>query len=166
MRQVFGGLALFLWTAIALSAHQPGEDTTSIDLANGKVTIHYGTPTLGERDLDEMIKPDLAWRMGMNNPTTLETTVDLDFGGKKLPAGHYTLFARCDKAKNWALLVTTGMATMFDPSAVVLETPLQFRKDEKKQDLLKITLSKIRDGGALTVAWGNYRIQGTFKAAA
>jgi DUF2911 family protein len=166
MMRVLGGLSLFLLSCIAASTHEPGEDTTSIDLGKGKVTIHYGTPTLGDRNLDDMIKPGLAWRMGMNNPTTLETTVDLDFGGKKLPAGHYALFARCDEAKNWVLLVSKGMEMMFDPSTVVLETHLSFEKNEKKLDVLKITLGKVRDEGTLLVAWGTYRLRGTFRAAA
>ncbi len=166
MRRVWEGFSLFFLACMAASAHQPGEDTTSIDLGKGKVTIHYGTPTLGDRNLDDMIKPGLAWRMGMNNPTTLETTVDLDFAGKKLSAGHYTLFARSDETKNWVLLVSTGAEMMLNPSTVVLQVPLRFMKDEKKQDVLKISLSKDHNEGILLVAWGTYRLQGTFKAAA
>jgi len=164
MRKVWGACSMFLLAWVATAAHLYGEDTTSIDLEKGKVTIHYGAPTLGDRNLDDMIKPGLAWRMGMNNPTTLETTVDLDFAGKKLPAGHYTLFARSDEAKNWVLLVSTGMGMMLDPSTVVLQAPLHFVKEEKKQDVLKITLSKVRDEGTLLVAWGTYRLQATFRA--
>ncbi len=165
MSRVWATFALFLLSGMAAPGHQPGEDTTSIDLGKGKVTIHYGTPTLGDRNLDDMIKPGLAWRMGMNNPTTLETTVDLDFAGKKLPAGHYSLFARSDQAKNWVLLISNGLEMMLDPSTVVLQAPLRFVKDEKKQDILKISLSRSRDEGVLLVAWGTYRLQGTFKAA-
>ena len=55
----------------AASAHDPGEEETSVALGKGKVTIHYGTPKLAGRNLDEMIKPGLPWFMGMNNPTTL-----------------------------------------------------------------------------------------------
>jgi hypothetical protein len=159
-----GLLACFLLTVLA-TAHQPGEDETSVELGKGKVKIHYGTPTLGDRNLDDLIKPGLAWRMGMNSPTTLETTIDLDLGGKKLPAGTYSLFARSDENKNWTLLISSAMKTMLDPSTVVVETPLHFVKADKSQDLLKITLEKNTAGASLTIAWGTYRLNGTFKAA-
>ena len=147
------------------SAHEPGEDETSIALGAGKVTIHYGTPKLAGRNLDEMIKPGLAWFMGMNNPTTLETTVALDFNGKKLQPGKYAIFSRPDEQRNWTLLVSSAIARPLKPETVVLEAPLQFAKDGAPQDLLKITLEKKGDGASLVVAWGAYRLQGAFKPA-
>ena len=83
---------------------------TSVDLGKGKVTIDYGTPKLGARNLDEMIKPGVAWLMAMNNPTTLETTVALDFAGKKLAPGKYAIFARPDEQRNWTLLVSSAIS--------------------------------------------------------
>ena len=50
-------------------------------------------------------------------------------------------------------------------STVVLESPLQFRRDGANQDVLKITLEKSGSGASLTVAWGTYRIAGSLKAA-
>ena len=149
----------------AVSAHGPGEDETSIALGNGKVTIHYGTPKLAGRNLDEMIKPGLAWFMGMNNPTTLETSVALDFNGKKLQPGKYAIFSRPDEQRNWTLLVSSAITRPLKPETVVLDAPLQFAKDGASQDLLKITLEKAGDGASLVVAWGTYRLKGAFKAA-
>lgn len=149
----------------AASAHEPGEDETSVALGKGKVTIHYGTPKLAGRNLDEMIKPGLAWFMGMNNPTTLETTVALNFNGKKLQPGKYAIFSRPDELRNWTLLVSSAIARPLKPETVVLEAPLQFAKDGAPQDLLKITLEKAGEGASLVVAWGSYRLQGAFKAA-
>ena len=151
--------------SIAL-AHKPGEDMTSIVLGKGKITIHYGTPTLGARSLDEMIKPGVVWVMGMNNATTIETTVALNFGGKTLAPGKYSIFARPDEKKNWTLLVSTGTALRLDPSTVILETPLHFMKETESKDLLKMTLAKEGAGASLTVAWGTYRLHASFKAAA
>lgn len=149
----------------AASTHDPGEDETSVVLGKGKVTIHYGTPKLAGRNLDEMIKPGLAWFMGMNNPTTLETTVALDFNGKKLPQGKYAIFARPDEQRNWTLLISSAVERPLKPDTVVLEAPLRFAKDGAPQDLLKITLEKTGDGASLVVAWGTYRLHGDFKQA-
>ena len=95
---VAGGAWLYGNHALtAATSHDPGDGMASVDLGKGKVTIAYGTPKLGTRNLDEMIKPGVAWFMGMNNPTTLETTIALDFGGKKLAPGKYAIFARQDE---------------------------------------------------------------------
>jgi hypothetical protein len=147
------------------TSHEPGEDEASVALGKGKVTIHYGTPKLGSRNLDEMIKPGLAWFMGMNNPTTLETTIALDFDGKKLAPGKYAIFARPDEQRNWTLLVSSAIERPLKPSTVVLEAPLRFAKDGAPQDLLKITLEKAGDGASMMVAWGSYRLQAAFKQA-
>ena len=147
------------------TAHDPGEEDTSVALGSGKVTIHYGTPKLAGRNLDEMIKPGVAWFMGMNNPTTLETSVALDFGGKKLAPGKYAIFARADEQRNWTFLVSSAIKRPLDPSTVVLEAPLKFAKDGAPQELLKITLEKSGDGASMVVAWGAYRLTGSFKAA-
>jgi hypothetical protein len=148
------------------TAHDPGEEDTSVALGSGKVTIHYGTPKLAGRNLDEMIKPGVAWFMGMNNPTTLETSVALDFGDKKLAPGKYAIFARADEQRNWTFLVSSAIKRPLDPATVVLEAPLKFAKDGAPQELLKITLEKSGDGASMVVAWGAYRLTGTFKPAA
>ncbi|NWG14414.1 MAG: DUF2911 domain-containing protein [Acidobacteria bacterium] len=165
MNRVFVGslCCLFVW-GVAFG-QPPGVDTTSVDLGKGEVTIRYGAPKLGDRNIDDMIKPGLAWRMGMNAATTLATTVDLDFGGRKLAAGKYTLFARCDENRNWTLLVSSGTSYVLDPATVVLEAPLHFIKSAESQDLLKITLEEDARGASLMVAWGTYRLHGSFKAA-
>ncbi|MFY9572038.1 MAG: DUF2911 domain-containing protein [Blastocatellia bacterium] len=162
------GVAWTLGTRLsetAANSHDPGEGMTSVDLGKGKVTIHHGTPKLGARNLDEMIKPGLAWFMGMNDPTTLETTIALDFNGKTLPPGKYAIFARPDEQRNWTLLVSSAIARPLKPETVVLEAPLTFAKDGAPQDLLKITLEKAGNGASMVVAWGTYRLKGGFKAA-
>jgi len=146
-----------------LMAHEHTRDSASLDLGKGKVKIEYGTPKLKGRNIDEMIKPGSTWRLGMDDPTTLETSVALDFAGKKLGPGKYTLFARPDEKKNWNLLISTGAKP--DPASVVVETPLHFMKENKPIDTLKITLEKSGSDASLLIAWGTYRLHGSFKAA-
>lgn len=165
MKKAWIGWLCCLTCVTFLAAHEPGEDTTAIDLGSGKVTIHYGTPKLAGRHIDDMIKPGMAWRMGMNDPTTLDTSVDLSFGGKKLAAGKYSLFARLDANGGWTLLVSNQITARLDPASVVAEVPLQVNKDDNPQDVLKISLEKKGDAGSLTVAWGTYRLRGSFEAA-
>ncbi|HEV8486266.1 MAG TPA: DUF2911 domain-containing protein [Blastocatellia bacterium] len=167
MKRVCLVVLIGLIASIACQAHEPGEAESTLNIGKGKVTVHYGTPKLAGRNLDEMIKPGVAWFMGMNNTTTFETTIALDFDGKRLEPGKYAIFARPDEQKNWTLLVSSAATKRpLDPATVVLSAPLKFAKDGAAQDLLKITLNKSGDGASLDVAWGTYRLNGSFKPAA
>ncbi len=153
--------------ALLFSLAQPGRDAAYLELGGGKVSIDYGTPKLQGRNLDEMIKPGVPWRMGMDAATTLENSVALDFKGKVLQPGKYTLFARADEKRNWVLLITKGGNPMgLDPASILLEVPLRFAKDDNSVEILKISLEE--SGGEypfrLRVAWGNYRLHTSFKA--
>ena len=71
-------------------------------------------------------------------------------------------------SSDWSEVVATNrgsVPTREMKSTVVLESPLQFRRDRANQDVLKITLEKSGSGASLTVAWGTYRIAGSLKAA-
>ena len=164
MKTCFAVLVALMMSA-TVAAHDPGEAMASVELGDGKVMIHYGTPKLGTRNLDEMIKPGVAWFIGMNKPTTFETSVSLDFGGKRLEPGKYAIFARASDPQNWSLLVSSAIKRPLDPATVVLEAPLRFSKEGSSQDLLKIALEKAGDGAGMTIAWGTYRLHTTFKAA-
>jgi len=144
----------------AAQAHDQGRSKTSLNLGKGKATIDYGTPKLGGRNLDEMIKPGTPWRLGMNDPTTLETTVALDFDGKKVPAGKYVLFARPDADQKWVLLVCKERS----PASAMVEVPLHFMRESESVDVLKVALEKAKGGGSIVVAWGTYRLHGSFEA--
>ena len=100
---------------------------------------------------------------GDGQPTTLETSVALDFAGKKVAPGKYTLFARPDDKEELDLAGFDGPKP--DPAAVVVETPLHFMKENTPVDTLKITLEKAGNSASLLIAWGTYRLHGRFKAA-
>jgi hypothetical protein len=166
MRKIWGILLLLVLTSALAWAQTPGRDSVSIAVGPGKVTIEYGTPELGGRNLSEMVMPGFAWRIGMNTPTTIESTVDLAFYSQKLKAGKYSLFARPDQHMNWVLLISSDLkSTVLDGSTVVLEVPLQFNQVEEMQDLLKISMANIGKAASLIIAWGNYRLHGTFQPA-
>ncbi|MBI4456576.1 MAG: DUF2911 domain-containing protein [Acidobacteria bacterium] len=166
MKRVWTAFVICFGTWFWVAAHAPGRDLASIDLGKGKITIDYGTPNLNGRNLDEMIKPGVPWRMGMNEATILETSVALTFGGKTLPVGRYTIFARPDENKNWVLLICSSLTPRFDPGSVVLEAPLQFATEKSSIDVLKIALKKSGKGAEFNVAWGTYRLQTNLSAAA
>jgi len=157
MKRLTVGTMLIL-AATVLGIAQGDRGTSSIDIGGGKVTVEFGTPKLGDRNIEDMIKPGMTWRLGSNAATTMESTVELDFGGKKLGAGKYTLTARCGQDQSWTLLASAGSGAAF-------EFPLHFSKDSTGQDVMKITLAKAGAGADLTIAWGTHRLHASFKPA-
>src|SRR2546428_8255639 len=90
VKQIAVLLASCCLTLLSALAHEPGRDTTFLELSGGKVTIDYGTPKLSGRNLDEMIRPGVPWRLGMKRPTTFEKFVGLAFNGKNFRPGQST----------------------------------------------------------------------------
>jgi hypothetical protein len=63
---------------------------------------------------------DKPWRAGANAPTKLTASGDFNFGGKKVPAGSYTLMTIPGKA-SWNVALSSDL------------TATQFNYDEKKE---------------------------------
>lgn len=161
MKRLSLTLFIFALTAVVTVAHEPGRDSTTVELEGAKITINYGTPTLGDRNLDQMIVPGKVWRMGMNAATTLETSVALDFGGKLLDPGKYTLLALSDENNNWLLIVSSSGSA----SDAVVKAPMHFARDDANVDILKMVLGKEGNSTSLSVTWGHYRLHLIFEKA-
>jgi Protein of unknown function (DUF2911). len=69
----------------------------TVEFENGdlRVSVFYNSPSKKGREIfakDGLVPFGKVWRTGANEPTTFETNKDLDFGGKKLKAGKYSLW--------------------------------------------------------------------------
>lgn len=77
-----------------------------------KVTIDYGRPALKGRNLDELLKQlpeDRMWRAGENQVTTLTTEGDITIGGKKIPAGKYSLYVNAPAIGDWSIAINSDL---------------------------------------------------------
>ena len=102
--------------AVAASAHAqsdraPRETVTA--LVNGKkVAVEYGRPSLKGRtvkDLLAQLPPNRVWRAGVDQATTLTTETDVLIGGKRVPAGKYTLYLHAPTTGTYELLVNRDL---------------------------------------------------------
>ncbi len=67
--------------------------TASGKIANAKVTITYGSPSVkGRKIWGDLVPYDKVWRAGANEATQLETDKALIIEGRKLPAGKYSIY--------------------------------------------------------------------------
>jgi len=74
--------------------------------ADGKtIIVDYSSPRANGRKIYGGLVPfGQIWRAGANEATTFVTNTDLTVGGKKVPAGSYTIFVVPNQDK-WTLII-------------------------------------------------------------
>jgi len=94
-------------------------DTASVTLKGKKISIDYGRPFLKGRKVGQELAPyGKVWRTGADEATALNTEIDLNIGGLKVPAGKYTLYTLPSEG-TWKLIINkqTGQwGTKYDES--------------------------------------------------
>jgi len=167
---------------------------TATALLNGKkVAVEYGRPALGGRKMAELLTQlpaDRIWRAGMDQATTLTTEGDITVGGKRVPAGKYTLYVHAPATGDYSLALNSdpGIALKLifpaAPPAVadalwprldgydkvkekeVLRVPLRKGTAAEPMDRFLIGLAPARDGASsITLTWGGESWSTDIKAA-
>ena len=184
-------LCAFTVAALAQQPMAPRETITAV--VNGKkVSVNYGRPSLKGRGVDDLLKQlpkDRMWRIGANQVTTLTTETDLSVGGKKLPAGKYSLYVHAPEAGDWHLAINSDPGIELikiypaAPPAVAHELWPRLDGYDKniadkeaarvglKQaaasapvDQFTMALKESKDGAGLTLSWGDRTWSAELKA--
>jgi hypothetical protein len=158
-------------------------ETVAATLNGKKVAIDYGRPALNGRKVDELVAQlpaDRVWRAGANEVTTLKTDTDLLIGGKKVPAGKYSVYVYAPATGDWALILNTDpgvpLKTIF-PAAPperadhlwpildgygkiagkeVVRVPMKSVSAKEPMDRFLIALEPAKDGAsAITLTWSD-----------
>jgi len=102
--------------AVAASAYAQSDraprETVTAQLNGKKVAVEYGRPSLRGRavkDLLAQLPANRVWRAGVDQATTLSTETDILIGGKKVPAGKYTLYLHAPESGSYELLVNRDL---------------------------------------------------------
>jgi len=161
------------------------------------IEITYGRPLQRQRDLfgsganygkavndvgTAQFPAPPVWRAGSNVSTRLKTEANLDFGGKKIPAGEYTMFIDLKSPSEWTLIVSRWAAqTKFDPNDKnalwgaygytadkdVARIPMKVESLPFDVDQLTWTfVDMTADGGRMAIQWGKTMASAAFKATA
>jgi hypothetical protein len=113
-----------------------------------------------------------VWRAGANVTTRIKTGLDLEIGGKKVPAGEYSFFIDLKEGAWTAILSTQPFMEAFDrakvgqgitwgaygytPDKDVVRAPMTVEKREFSIDQLTIGFRNVTaDGGELYLIWDN-----------
>jgi DUF2911 family protein len=178
----FGALAVALTFASVVSAENPrGTATTTV--AGKKVTVDYGRPVLKGRKMDDLLKQlpeDRMWRAGENQVTILTTEGDISVGGKKLPAGRYSLYVHAPADGAWSLAINSdqgiALGKIWDKApdnmknepwphlegyqkniakTEVVRAPLKTSTASPAAESLTIGFTPAGNGATMTIAWGD-----------
>jgi hypothetical protein len=181
MRQALLAATALAVAASALAQGNP-RGNASAAVAGKKVTIDYGRPALKGRSLDELLKQlpaDRIWRAGENQVTTLTTEGDLLVGGKKVPAGKYSVYVHAGANNAWSFILNKELGvplvtiwaqapdkmknepwpriedyTKGAAASEVLRVPMTAAQAASSTDLFTISLAPKGAGAGLTLAWG------------
>jgi len=158
-------------------------ETVTATLNGKKVAIDYGRPALNGRKVDELVAQlpaDRVWRAGANEVTTLTTDTDLLIGGKKVPAGKYSVYIYAPATGDWALILNSDpgvpLKTIF-PAAPperadhlwpildgyakiagkeVVRVPMKSVTPKEPMDRFLISMDPARGGAsAIVLTWGD-----------
>ncbi len=168
--------------AVTGQAQNPrGAASTSV--AGKTLAVDYGRPALKGRSLDELLKqlpPDRIWRAGENQVSTMSVDGDVVIGGKRVPAGKYSVYVHATDAQTWELVLNRDLGVPLgkiwdkapdnlknEPwphlddyskaiaSQEVARVPLKAAQASGPTDLFTISFAPAPSGSTLTLAWGN-----------
>lgn len=141
------------------------------------IAITYSSPTWQDAydaQLPQMRGKD--HRLGKNWWTAFDTTVPLEIGGTKVPAGSYFLGLRCDKDGNFHVLAFDSKQAMknklmpFDTEAWQggIAIPMKFAKDslDETQQKMLIEIKADKDNpseGNFAIRWGTHELSAPVK---
>jgi antitoxin (DNA-binding transcriptional repressor) of toxin-antitoxin stability system len=168
--------------AAARAERAPRGKATAM-IAGKSVTIDYGRPMLKGRPMSALLAQlpaDRMWRAGENQVTTLTTETPLVIGGKRIPAGTYSVYVHVPASGPWSLVLNTDkgvpLASIFPAAPPELrDAPWPHIEDYQKSiaskevvraamtqgavsepmDLFTVRLDPLGNGAALTFAWGD-----------
>ncbi len=176
-------IAFLAVAAVAFTQGQAAKrGAASATVAGQKISIDYGRPELKGRSVDELtsqLPEDRMWRAGMNQVTTLETGTALMIGGKKVPAGKYSVYVHAPAKGDWQLVLNSvlgqplGKVWSEAPDNLKKELWPHFKYSEEIGDkevvrttlkkgqinppvnLFTIDLKSAGDGAKMMMSWGN-----------
>lgn len=181
----FSRLVFILTTTAVVFAQGPmaPRETVATNINGKKVTIEYGRPSLKNRKIEDLLAQlpsDRMWRAGANQVTTLTTETNLTIGGKRVPAGKYSLYVHAPQSGDWSLAINSDpgieLVKIFPKAPPSVAHALWPRLDGYQKniadkevarvamkagtvaspvDLFTITLTPVKKQAVVKMSWGN-----------
>ncbi|MCE2954715.1 MAG: DUF2911 domain-containing protein [Gemmatimonas sp.] len=138
-------------------------DSLTASVSGAEIKVNYGRPSKRGRvifnGLNDM-KWGMVWRTGANEATHFTTSKALDFGGKSVPAGTYTLFTQLEANGKWELIVnkqTKQWGTAYDKAQDLVRIPMTVTDKNAVVEKMEIQVKPAGKGGEIIVMWDTYK---------
>lgn len=147
-------MALLLsYTYPTLAQEQPLSPKATA--GNGDIEITYGQPSKRNRVIfGDLVPYNEIWRTGANEATEITFKKDVNFGGKPVKAGTYTLFS-IPTEKEWTVILNSqlGQWGAYDYEKNKAKNILQVKAPVHHLDQVQEKLTYTVNNDAVSIEW-------------
>lgn len=142
------------WSTPVASPKQVIEQQFSMS----KISVDYGRPAVkGRKIFGELVPYNKVWRAGANEATKITFGQNVNFGGKMVMAGNYSLFV-VPQEKEWKVILNSNAnqwgAYTYDEKLNIAEVTVPVQKLNDKQESFEITFQPLDDHSTdLVMKW-------------
>jgi hypothetical protein len=132
------------------------DDSVQAVIGNSSIKINYTRPSMRGRVIFGKVVPwNRYWRTGANRATKITTSQALNFNGKVLPPGEYSIFTMPSQT-GWTIMFNKEAniwGTDYNPAYDILRVPMQAEHLGEPVELMKIEVVPTSKGGAINIIW-------------
>jgi hypothetical protein len=140
-------------------------DSVLAVIGKNTIRVSYTRPSMRGRVIfGEVVPWNSYWRTGANRATKITTNGPLDFDGKILPAGEYSIFTLPSPA-GWIIMFNREAniwGTDYNPTHDILRVPMQLVRLDEPVELMTIEVAPTENGGAINIIWENVKASAYF----
>ena len=140
-------------------------DSVGTVIGKSTIRISYTRPSMRGRVIfGEVVQWNRYWRTGANRATKITVSHPLDFNGKILPAGEYSIFTMPTQA-GWTMMFNRDAniwGTDYNPARDVLHVPMKVEQLKEPVELMTIEVLPTAKGGAINVIWETIKASAHF----
>ena len=123
--------------------------------------VLYSRPQLKGRDISKLVPNGKLWRTGANETTEITFYKSMNFGGKSISAGSYSLYT-IPGVKEWTIIINNSSHTWgtysYNESNDLMRITVPVNKSKKLLEALSMVFEKIDNGVNLHIGWHDLRI--------
>lgn len=141
-------------------------DSVQAVIGNSDIKINYTRPSMRGRVIfGEVVPWNRYWRTGANRATKITLNHALNFSGKILPAGAYSVFTMPSQT-GWTMMFNKEVniwGTDYNSDYDILRVPMQVEQLKDPVELMTIEVVATAKGGAINVIWERTKASAHFK---
>lgn len=134
---------------------------TDYKISEKAVRIAYGRPQLKGRSLAELAPVGQVWRTGANESPEITFYKDVNFGGKDIAAGTYSLFT-IPGEKEWTVILNKNLnqwgSYFYDESGDVARVTVPNGSDSSSLEEFSIAFKEVDGGAHMVMGWDKTRV--------